>query len=37
MVNGSDISAEQIILHYLEPGHTFMSADQVPRQVSSPW
>lgn len=33
MVNGSDISAEQIILHYLEPGHTFMSADQVHRQV----
>lgn len=33
MVNGSDISAEQIILHYFEPGHTFMSADQVHHQV----
>lgn len=33
IINSSDINAENIIINYFEPGHTFMSADSFHHQV----
>lgn len=33
MINSEDIATQRITLHYFEPGHTFMSCDQVHHQV----
>lgn len=33
IINSSDIAAEEIILNYFQPGHSFMSADSFHHQV----
>lgn len=33
MINSEDIATQRITLHYFEPGHTFMSCDQVHHHV----
>lgn len=33
IVNSDEIEADEIILKYFEPGHTFMSADSFHHQV----
>lgn len=35
IINSSDISGTKIIIKYLEPGHTFMSADNFQHQVEN--